>query len=153
MYQRLASLLPALLPKAIAWAEQQQQRVLTLGRPLDVPAQALARSVGVLRPECIRIEVVEALPLPEDPDLRAATIEADLLGPGTIGLTLGYAVLLHRGFESHARLLSHEFRHVHQCEQLGSIGEFLPVYLEQIIRFGYEDAPLEVDARAHERDH
>jgi hypothetical protein len=48
------------------------------------------------------------------------------------------------------RLLRHEFRHVHQYEMAGSIIAFLPVYLGQIVQFGYRDAPLEVDARAHE---
>jgi hypothetical protein len=34
----------------------------------------------------------------------------------------------------------------------GSIAERLPVYLVQIVSIGYLDAPLEVDARRHERD-
>ena len=40
----------------------------------------------------------------------------------------------------------------HQYEEAGSIADFLPVYLKQIVEFGYDSAPLEVDARAHERD-
>ena len=67
-----------------------------------------------------------------------------------IGLTLGYAVLICRGHESRPRLLSHEFRHVYQYEAAGSIAAFLPAYLEQIVAFGYFNAPLEADARTHE---
>ena len=153
MNQAFADLLPTLLPSAIAWAEAQQQQTLARGQQLDALAQALARSVGVRHPERIRLEVFDVLPVPKDAELRAATVQAGLLGSGTIGLTLGYAVLVRSGWETDGQLLSHEFRHVQQYEQLGSVRQFLPVYLEQIARFGYDDAPLEIDARDHERDH
>ena len=71
-------------------------------------------------------------------------------GLGLVGLTLGYSVFICRGNET-VLLLSHEFRHVYQYEQAGSIAAFLPGYLQQIAAFGYADAPLEHDARAHER--
>ena len=66
-----------------------------------------------------------------------------------VGLTLGYSVFVCTGHVN-PRLLRHEFRHVYQYEQAGSISAFLPVYLGQIVRIGYRDAPFEVDARAHE---
>jgi hypothetical protein len=50
------------------------------------------------------------------------------------------------------QLLSHECRHVYQYEAAGSIAAFLPVYIEQIVEFGYDDAPFEQDARHHELD-
>jgi hypothetical protein len=64
-----------------------------------------------------------------------------------IGLTLGYAVLVCRDHEARPRVLSHEFRHVHQYEVAGSIAAFLPGYLQQIVAHGYANAPLEIDAR------
>jgi hypothetical protein len=88
--------------------------------------------------------------LPTDTALRNAAVQTGLLGPGMIGLTLGYAVLIRRGHEASPRLLSHEFRHVYQYEAAGSIAAFLPGYLQQIVAFGYVNAPLEADARAHE---
>jgi hypothetical protein len=66
-----------------------------------------------------------------------------------VGLTLGYSVLICQGHDS-LRLLSHEFRHVHQYEQAGSIAAFLPGYLEQIAILGYANSTFEVDASAHE---
>lgn len=147
----LALLLPRLLPKAISWAERQEQRVLAEGTALSTHDRELARSVGVQKPERIRVAVVDALPLPDDPELQAVALQAGLLGPGMIGLTLGYAVFACRGHDASPRLLSHEFRHVHQYETFGSIKQFLPVYLGQIAQFGYDDAPLEEDARANER--
>jgi len=147
-----SALLMNLLPKAIAWAEQLEQHVLEVGAALSPREQALARAVGVRRPEMIRIQVVDQLPFPQDPELLEVVSKYALLGPGTIGVTLGYAVLVCRGHDTSPRLLSHEFRHVYQYERLGSIRQFLPIYLRQLAEVGYEDAPLEVDARAHERD-
>jgi hypothetical protein len=142
--------LPTLLPRAIAWAEREAGRVALTGTCLGDSTQELARAVGVVCPELIRIELVDRVPSPDDPLLRAAVAQTGMLAHDTRGLTLGYAIFIRRNEES-LRLLSHEFRHVYQYEQAGSIAAFLPVYIGQILRFGYRDAPLEVDARAHER--
>lgn len=142
--------LPALLPRAIAWAESRARRVAQVGAPLTPAEEDIARAVGVARPELVRVEMLgDALPMPEDAALRAAALEAGLLGPGMLGLTLGHAIFICRGHRT-PRLLSHELRHVHQYEQHGSIAAFLPVYLRQVIEFGYANAPLERDARAQE---
>jgi hypothetical protein len=151
MNSNLASLLPLLLPSAIAWAESQERRVLAEGMPLTVRGQELARSVGVGMPERIRVLVVSSLPLPDDPQLQAVALETGLLGPGMVGLTLGHGVFICRGHDMSRGLLSHELRHVHQYEAHGSIAQFLSVYLAQIAQYGYDNAPLEADARAHER--
>ena len=81
--------------------------------------------------------------------LRAAALQAGLLGPGMVGLTLGYSIFIVNGHVND-RLLSHELRHVQQYERAGSIAAFLPTYLSQIVDLGYENAPFEIDARAHE---
>lgn len=141
--------LPRLLPRAIAWAEAQAAHVAESGRSLDDREVQLACGVGVAQPERVRVALVEALPIPEDLELRVAALQTGLLGPGMVGLTVGHSVLICRGHET-TRLLSHELRHVHQYEQAGSISSFLPGYLQQIVAFGYAAAPLEQDARAHE---
>jgi hypothetical protein len=145
----LRAALPQLLPRAIAWAEAEATRIAVFGRPLDAEEIQLAREVGVAQPEQVRIATADSLPLPEDPALRAAALQTGLLGPATAGLTLGHAIFVRRGHRTR-RLLSHELRHVHQYEQAGSIAEFLPGYLQQIVELGYTAAPLEQDARAHE---
>jgi hypothetical protein len=142
---------PILLPQAIAWAEQQAAEVARTGQVLNDSGLELARQVGVSQPDRIRVAVVDTLPMPDDPVLQAAAIQTGLLGPGMVGLTPGYAVFICRGHET-VRLFSHEFRHVHQYEQSGSIAELLPGYLLQILQFGYANAPSEQDAKAHERN-
>src|SRR6266446_9696501 len=141
----LVSVLPRLLPGAIAWAEQQSQHVAQTGQSLDAAGLALARSVGVQQPELIRTKLVGEIPLPTDPILQLAALQTGLLGLGTVGLTLGHSIFITEGNLT-PRVLSHECRHVYQYEMSGSIGAFLPVYLEQIVNVGYDDAPLERDA-------
>jgi hypothetical protein len=142
--------LPVLLPAAIAWAEAIARDGLARGEPLDDDGVRLARSVGVRRVEAIRVNAVDQFPVPEDMALRQAAMQVGLLDP--LGLTLGYAVFLRRGHEGSERLLRHEFRHVQQCERLGSLAAFLAEYLLQIVQVGYARAPLELDARAHETE-
>lgn len=145
----LADVLPQLLPRAIDWAEERSEEILSGGVPLSREGLDIARAVGVLHPERIRIRLVSELPLPDDPELRYAALESGILGPGMVGLTLGHGIYICRDHQS-SRLLAHECRHVHQYEIAGSIGTYLPQYLEQIAEFGYHDAPFEVDARNHE---
>lgn len=141
--------LPRLVPPAVAWAEARSARAAAVGTPLTSSEQDLARSVGVARPEFVRVEMVDTLPMPDEPMLRAAAQQAGLLGPNMTGLTLGHAIFICHGHRTR-RLLSHELRHVFQYEQAGSIAAFLPVYLKQVLEVGYHSAPLEMDARAHE---
>ncbi len=141
---------PAIAPRVIQWAEVQAGQALRAGAPLDAAQQALARRVGVKDPHRIRMIVVEEIPLPEEPLLKAASAEVGLSQSSAAGLTLGHAVIVRRGFENDARLLSHEFRHVAQYEARGGIARFLDEHLRHLVRFGYDDSPFERDARDHE---
>jgi hypothetical protein len=143
----LLSLLPQLVPEAIAWAQRQSQQILDSGIALSEQELSLARKVGVQSPEKVRIQYVAALPLPDAPTLRQAAIHLNF--HAMAGLTLGHGIYLVRD-RSDATLVCHELRHVQQYEYLGGIAAFMPVYLEQIARYDYWDAPLEQDARAHE---
>lgn len=145
----LVQYLPLIAPKAIAWGEEHASRILALGQPLTGQQLEVAQKVGVLHPERIRILLVAQLPMPDDPLLRQAAEETGLLGPDMVGLTLGYGIYFCDGYKTD-RLLCHECRHVHQYEQAGSIVQYLPLYLQEIADYGYDKAPYEVDARAHE---
>lgn len=146
----LPAKLPQLLSKAIEWAEAQSVRALAEGTPLDEKHRALARSVGVAAPENIRILELPHLPVPEDKDLQHVSFATGFLGANTSGLALGHGILICEGHRS-VRVLSHQFRHVHQCEQAGSLRAFLEDYIRQLVTIGYREAPLELDAYAYER--
>ena len=147
----LAGVFEQILPDAIAWVKAKSELGLATGRPLSPDELADARRVGVSAPEKIRVIVAQTLPLPDDADLREAALSTGLLGPDFCGLTLGHAIFIVEGHLSR-RLLTHECRHVHQYENAGTIADFVTEYLAQIARFGYHDAPHEIDARRSEFD-
>jgi hypothetical protein len=68
----------------------------------------------------------------------------------TSGLTAGYGVIGRRDCANNLRLLTHEFVHVAQYEQLGREG-FLPQYIQQIAAHGYLNGSFELEAEAKSR--
>ena len=148
----LGAELPELLPLAAEWAQSQETVILATGRALTATESGLAVAVGVREPDRVRILIVQQLPQPQHAALRAAANQTGLLGPAIAGVTFGHGIYI-RGRAISNRLVSHELRHVHQYEEAGSIAAFLATYLEQIVTFTYAHAPLELDARRHERDH
>jgi hypothetical protein len=142
--------LAVIAPRAMEWAERVSTGTLQSGQGLNARQQEIARRSGVRNPGAIRLLVVDEIPLPEEPALKVAAKTVGLAQSSAAGMTLGYAVLVHRGYENDARLLSHEFRHVAQYESAGGIRPFLAIHLPHLLEFGYEDSPFEVDARAHE---
>jgi hypothetical protein len=145
----LETALAQLLPRAISWAQGVAADAAARGTSLEPSGLADASTVGVQRPESIRVLMIDRLPIPSDLDLQRAALRTGLLGPDAAGLTLGYSILIRHGHFSR-RLLSHECRHVAQYEQVGSLESFLVSYLSSIIQVGYWDCPFEQDARAHE---
>jgi hypothetical protein len=145
----LLAVLPALLPRAIAWAEARSQEILSTGQPLTERGKRIARHSGVVSPDRIRVKIVPSIPRPDDTELLYAATSTGLLSPSSAGLTLGYGIYIAHAYQSDS-LLAHECRHVFQYESAGSIANFLPSYLMQIAEFGYEMAPYEIDARQFE---
>ena len=145
----LATVLPKLLPQAIEWMELRSAEILSRGKPLTAAGIRIARSVGVLDPERIRVELVESLPLPDDQMLRDVALQTGLIDPDMAGGTFGYGIYARKD-QATNRLLAHECRHVFQYEVAGSIAAFLPAYLKEIVENGYFECPLEVDARQYE---
>ncbi|HZS45378.1 MAG TPA: hypothetical protein VFC63_09775 [Blastocatellia bacterium] len=142
----LEKILPQLMPLACQWAEEQSQYTLRNGTPLTGRDLDIARNVGVSRPDLIRVLVVTAMPRPQHPLLAEAAEQLRFLRPDTQGLTLGYGIFVRIDCQRDRTLIAHECRHVYQYEQSGSIKSFLEVYVPDLLKFGYERCPLEVDA-------
>lgn len=144
-----SSIFSCLLPRAVAWASGVEQRVLTDVRslPLTPRQQGLARRAGVRNDERVRILSVPEIPLPDEPDLREAALMFGLITPGTIGLTLGHAILIREECLGDSQLIAHELKHVAQYEQEGSLLAFLRRYLSKFNVYGYLAAPMELEAR------
>jgi hypothetical protein len=105
----------------------------------------IAQQMGVLLPNNIRIIEQDGIPQPTIELLNKFRRQNNLLSSNTLGLTIGYNVFIKRGFITSV-LLAHEFRHVHQYEQFGSIELMVKTYLEQLMQYGYANSPLELDA-------
>ena len=148
----LAAQLSVMAPRVVAWAEKLSADGRARGAALESSQLRIARASGVRDPEKIRVVVVDRIPLPDEPELKAAALKVGLSPASALGMTVGYTVVVVRGYEDNVRLLSHEFRHVAQYEACGGIAPFLAMHLADLAAFGYEDSPFEVDARAHEQD-
>jgi hypothetical protein len=142
----LRQLIDPLFPDACQWAEAGLQLIRQTGRPLSEEENALAGSVGVGRPDLVRILTVPSIPIPEHSSLREACRITGLLSADTRGLTLFHGIYLKESAAGDTRLLAHELRHVAQYESHRTLAAYLTVYFDQIIKFGYEGAPYEIDA-------
>ena len=133
----------------MAWLFEVESNILTNGVELTDIETRDAISVGVQFPEKIRVLTVDKISKPDNPLLIQAGQETGLLSDTTIGRTVGYGIEILKG-ESSRRLLRHEFRHVFQFEQAGSIEQFTIEYVKSVLSTGYFDSTFEQDARAAE---
>jgi len=138
-----------LLPLALSWLLSVEETVLENGRELSPVELKDAYSVGVQQPEKIRILTVEEIAAPEDPLLLQAMTEIGMPSTGAAGRATGYGVEVVDGDESR-RLLRHEFRHVYQFEQSGSMANFVQIYVKSLLADGYQNSEFERDARSFE---
>jgi hypothetical protein len=141
-------ILNEMLPRAAAWAQQQELLMLSHKDSLVLipEEQATARRAGVAQPEAVRILGVPEIPLPEEADLRDAAVAVGLITPGTAGLTIGHGIFIRRECLNDSKLIAHELKHVAQFERYGSIPAFLQQYLSEVNQYGYPAAPMELEA-------
>jgi hypothetical protein len=137
-----------LLPLAVVWAGEQEQKILSEGVLLLEHEMADALVVGVREPARVRLLQVETIPRPSQPQLRAACDAIDFLTPATRGLTLGYGIFIRSDCWRDQSLIVHELVHVGQYERFGGILPFLRRYLYECLTVGYSAAPLELEAIA-----
>ncbi|EUC70002.1 hypothetical protein Y017_11295 [Alcanivorax sp. 97CO-5] len=137
------------LPRVTAWAKKHHDLIQVEGVELNDAGADMARSVGVEDPNRIRVMLVDEIPFREDPVIYRIAKSVGMFSGQVMGITFGHSIYIVKGCES-AQLFSHEFRHVYQYETLGSIQDFMEVYLEQVLEFSYDKAPLELDARQFE---
>ena len=135
-----------ILPLAEVWAEEHERRILDAGVALTQAQTQDARAVGVAHPAQVRLLVVDAIPAPDHPVLRAASQATGLVSPFTAGLTLRYGIYIRRDLAGDRGLIAHELVHTGQYERHGSIVAFLRQYLHECLTIGYPAAPMEQEA-------
>lgn len=139
-------LLRQLLPAATQWARDGEEFIIRNGHELDPAEDADAALAGVRCPQKIRICVVPHIPRPVNGMLGQANAAVGLVTASTGGLTLNYGIFIRHDCTQDRALLFHEFVHVAQYERLGGFEGFLPLYLDECVRFGYPNSPLEREA-------
>lgn len=135
-----------LIPKAVLWAKEQEQKILMEGTSLSDSQIEDAKIIPVKYPERVRLLRVNQIPLPEDPELKLAAQAIQLIIPNTRGLTLQYGIFIRSDYWNNRELIVHELIHTSQYERLGGIQQFLNQYVTECIQFGYPQAPLEQEA-------
>jgi hypothetical protein len=138
--------LDTILPLATKWAEIQEERILTEGKPLSDHGLQDAIIMGVTNPERIRILEVKSIPVPDDPLLKMVAIATGLISPSTAGMALRYGIFIRNEYFMHRALIAHECVHTAQYERFGSIEAFLRQYLHECLEVGYNKSQLEREA-------
>lgn len=135
------------LPLGILWVRRQEAAILRDGRPLREWERNWAQTVGVRRPEAVRILPVPRVPTPGIGLMRLLNRLFGVLTEGPTGMAVNYGIYLESSQATNPSLLVHELVHVAQFERLGGVEPFLREYLTQCVRDGYWNADLEQEAR------
>lgn len=130
----------------MTWANGLIAIVRPLGRSLSSVERKIAKDVGVVDTNSIRVFETDELPLLPSYDIIEICLKADFNLNNFAGLTLDHTIIIKKGSYS-TDLIAHELRHVFQVEDLGSFQSMIIEYAEQVIKYGYYNAPLEKDAR------
>ena len=146
--QLLLSQFDKLLPLAVNWAAAVETRILREGVPLSEQGLADARSLGVRKPERVRLLALDSVPTPTDLTLKTAVAAIQFLTPATRGLALRYGIFVRSDCWGERRLIAHELVHTAQYERLGGIRPFLRQYLTECLTVGYPAGPMEQEAIA-----
>ncbi len=98
--------------------------------------------------DCL-IGVLEELNLfSNNVDLSKVRIVENATGLAKLGLTNNYTIYFSSSIDEYddLHILLHELRHVQQYQDWGYV-VFVAKYDYQIVRYGYENAPIEIEAR------
>ncbi|MFY9987937.1 MAG: hypothetical protein WAK31_24480 [Chthoniobacterales bacterium] len=135
----------ALFPVLVQWAERMEAKALKEGAPLSAQVKDTARVLGIAEPDAVRVLAVHTIE-PENKRIVELAGRFGLSFAGSDGMTFGHAIFARHYRVGDQRLLIHELVHVRQYEKAQTIGAYLNVYVEQILAFGYQNMPLEVEA-------
>lgn len=135
------------VPVIAVWSWWQEKRILQLGRHLTATELSFAVRLGIREPLRIKLLAVQRIPLPV-PSLLVTWLRRhfdSLVDPA--GMTLGHGIFMDAAYADCADIIQHELVHVRQHETHHGHILFMWRYLYECIAIGYENAPLEWEAR------
>lgn len=134
-----------ILPAAEQFALKNESEALESGKPLTEEQLFMASQIGLKDPKSVRVYYVDELPFPDDPELVSLAKKFGYSSPYMDAYTYGYGIWIKRSSIRDRELLAHELIHVRQAEQMG-VREQIKQYLMQLYIYGYQNAPLELEA-------
>ena len=84
-------------PKAVQWVIEMEKAILECGQKLLPQNRKDAEAIGINRIDDVRIAVLSAIPLPNDPGLRQLAQQTRLISESTGGMTFGHGIVLKNG--------------------------------------------------------
>jgi hypothetical protein len=138
---------------ASAWAQSQERYILEHGVPLSRDQMSDARQTGVREPNCVRVLLVDRIPLPEDKELADAARQAQIITDASRAVAIGYGIIIRADSWNNRELLLHQLVHVAQCERSGGLKSFVSEYLlDRRSSRDFSLGPLEDEARSLARE-
>jgi len=142
----------ALLPAAELFIRENEARAQEKGIPLNSNQLIVATKVGLDSPNKVRVYYVDHLPFPKDPTLAKLAMKFGYGSPRMAAHTYGYGIWIKNTARGNRELMSHELIHVRQAEQKG-VREQIKQYLMQLFIYGYDKAPMELEAYSEASKH
>lgn len=133
----------------VKWAEEIEARGQATGTPLDPVQARLAAEIGIKHPEKVRLVFVDEVPFPtENPEIKLAGEKFGFIGPGIVNnaQAFGYTIWVRKAFTLDRPRLAHELVHVMQIERSPSFAAYAAQYVSELIQYGHEKSPLELEA-------
>ncbi|KXX71151.1 hypothetical protein [Flammeovirga sp. SJP92] len=137
-----------LIPQYIEWAYETDKKGLEIGVPLNDKELLLASDIGIKHPDKVRLVYVDQVPFPrENFALKTLGEALGFIGEGIINnaQAFGYSIYIRNGYELTRPKLAHELVHVLQVER-SSLEIIITQYFSDLEKYGYDNAPLEVEA-------
>jgi len=148
--------LPRFVAEYSQWAGEIEQQAFKTGEKLSAVDLEMARKIGVKAPEKIRVVTQKDVPFPKHNKFLLGIGETlGLVGPGVINnaQVFGHAIYVAEHYELDRPRTAHELVHVMQFEREGSFANVLQLYLKEVATYGYDNAPLEVEAYQANKDY
>jgi hypothetical protein len=118
-----------LLPLAYQWAKAQEEFVLARGNPLSPRHTRDAVLAGVQDCARVRVVVVDRIPIPDNPDLAAASKRIGIITEDTRCAGFGHALIIRVDAWNDRELVLHNLVHIAQCERCGGLEQWIHQYL------------------------
>ncbi len=145
--QEIRNALPLIMPALRQWCLHEEKVILDKGIPLTDHEILDARLAGVRHPDRVRLLLVDHLRLTSIGLLRRVLPALEIIRPTSAAMTLGYGIYVRKNSRHDREVMVHHFVHAAQSERLAGIDHYISMYIQECLNYGYNAAPLELEAR------